>query len=89
MFFYSSFGAVDLFWSDRELTEAEQKERGLHREDRPNRIYGWLCSTRHYTYEIRPALNPEPRPGQKIEAFIAPDPGYRKLILLRYSDTPV
>ena len=86
MFFYSSFGAEDLFWSERELTETEQRERCLHREDRPSRIYGWLCDTRRRRYEIRPALNPDPLPGQKVEAFI--DPGHKRMILLRYTDTP-
>lgn len=87
MYFYSSFGAEDLFWSERELTETEQRERGLHREDRPTRIYGWLCDTRRHRYEIRPALNPVPTRRQKVEAFT--DPRHKRMVFLRYTDTPV
>lgn len=87
MYFYCNCGCEELFWSERKLTEAEQKERGLYEEYTPTRIYKWLCDTRRHRYEIRPALNPVPTRRQKVEAFT--DPHHKRMVFLRYTDTPV
>lgn len=84
LYYYEADNGQNLFWSESELTEAEQRSHRVHDVWSIGRLYDRLCVGKKDGYLILPIGGFDRR--RPAETFT--DPDNPKLKLLRYTDTP-
>ena len=76
--YYEASDGRDIYWSDKELTEEEQRKAGVHFVYNESRLYGRLNNGKHRPYIVRKVS-----PKQRVIPKIIYDPRYPNMPLLR------
>lgn len=78
--YYEADDGRNLYWSDKELTEEEQRRAHVHFTYMESRLYGRLNNGRKRPYLVRKVPLPEP----KLIPEIFRDPNNPRIQLLRF-----